>query len=52
MGLRIRAEREDGDYEAGSGFPPKIATAPLTRNDFHGDWNYSLTTATGQSNVR
>ena len=30
----------------------ELASLPLTRHDFHGDWNYTLTPATAQSNVR
>jgi hypothetical protein len=53
MGLRIRAEREEGDYETGVRVSAKdLATPPFTRNDFHGDLNCSLTPATAQSNMR
>jgi hypothetical protein len=52
-GLRIRAERDDGYYETGVKVSDKeLAALPLTRHDFHGDWNYTLTPATAQSNVR
>ncbi|MGD0944937.1 MAG: hypothetical protein ABR972_11775 [Acidimicrobiales bacterium] len=30
----------------------ELAALPLTRHDFHGDWNYTLTPTTAQSNVR
>jgi hypothetical protein len=52
-GLRIRAERDDGYYETGVKVSDEeLAALPLTRHDFHGDWNYTLTPATAQSNVR
>jgi transposase len=42
-GLTVRAELDDGTY------PPNIkvtdeelATLPITRHDFHGEWNYTL----------
>jgi len=52
-GLRIRAERDDGYYETGVKVSDKeLAALPLTRHKFHGDWNYTLTPTTAQSNVR
>jgi hypothetical protein len=30
----------------------ELAALPLTRHKFHGDWNYTLTSTTAQSNVR
>jgi len=45
-GLRIRAERDDGYYETGVKVSDEeLAALPLTRHDFHGDWNYTLTPA-------
>ena len=52
-GLRIRAERDEGTYETGVKVSDKeLAALPLRRHDFHGDWNYTLTPVTAQSNVR
>ena len=52
-GLRIRAERDDGYYETGVKVSDKeLAALPLTRHEFHGEWNYTLTPKTAQSNVR
>ena len=52
-GLRIRAERDEGYYETGVKISDKeLAALPLTRHEFHGDWNYTLTPKTAHSNVR
>jgi transposase len=52
-GLRIRAERDEGCYETGVKVSDKeLAALPLKRHDFHGDWNYTITPVTAQSNVR
>ena len=42
-GLRIKAERDEGHYEKGK-IPSKkeLASLRLIRNEFHGDWNYSI----------
>jgi len=51
-GLRIRAEPDD-NYETGVKVSDKeLAALPLTRREFHGDWNYTLTPTTAQSNMR
>jgi Rhodopirellula transposase DDE domain len=42
-GLRVRAELDDGTYEAGVKVSDRQMDAlPLTRHDWHGDWNYTL----------
>jgi hypothetical protein len=52
-GLRLRAERDEGCYETGVKVSDKeLAALPLRRHEFHGDWNYTLTPVTAQSNVR
>jgi len=42
-GLKVRAERDPGRYEKGK-VPSEedMASLRLTRNSFHGDWNYSI----------
>jgi hypothetical protein len=45
-GLRIKAERDLGYYETGAKVSDKdLAALPLTRHEFHGDWNYTLASA-------
>ena len=42
-GLRVRAERDRGQYP--SGVPvtdAQLATVRLDRHRFHGDWNYTI----------
>ena len=42
-GLRVRAELDDSPYEAGVKVSDRQMDAlPLTRHDWHGDWNYTL----------
>ena len=42
-GLTVHAERDDGYYPDGVRVTnAELATVPLTRHDFHGDWNYTL----------
>jgi Rhodopirellula transposase DDE domain len=42
-GLRVRAELDDGAYETGVKVSDRQMNAlPLTRHDWHGDWNYTL----------
>ena len=42
-GLRIKAERDWNHYETGVQVADaELAALPLTRHDFHGDWNYTL----------
>ncbi len=33
------------------GFDKDLAVLPITRHEFHGEWNYTLTPKTAQSNV-
>jgi hypothetical protein len=42
-GLRVRAELDDSPYETGVKVSDRQMDAlPLTRHDWHGDWNYTL----------
>ncbi len=42
-GLRIKAERDTDGYPVGVKISDaEIAALPLTRHDWHGDWNYTL----------
>jgi hypothetical protein len=42
-GLRVRAELDDSPYETGVTISDRQMDAlPLTRHDWHGDWNYTL----------
>jgi hypothetical protein len=46
-GLKVRAELDEKSYSAGVKIPDKDMTAletqgTLTRDDFHGEWNYQL----------
>src|SRR3984957_6378790 len=42
-GLRVRAELDDSPYETGVKISDRQMDAlPLTRHDWHGDWNYTL----------
>jgi hypothetical protein len=42
-GLRVHAELDPGNYETGSKISDaQLAALPLTRHDWHGDWNYTL----------
>ena len=42
-GLKVQAELDDGDYPKGVKITDQQMDAlPLSRHDFHGDWNYTL----------
>jgi transposase len=42
-GLRVRAELDDSPYETGVKVSDRqMGALPLTRHDWHGDWNYTL----------
>ena len=42
-GLRIRAERDTEFYETGIKVTDdELDALPLTRHEWHGDWNYTL----------
>ena len=42
-GLRVHAELDPGSYPAGDQVSkPQIDALPLTRHDWHGEWNYTL----------
>jgi hypothetical protein len=44
-GLKVRAERDRGSYPTGVKVPDAdLAAVPLQRHDWHGDWNYTVTT--------
>jgi hypothetical protein len=42
-GLRVRAELDRGHYPLGVKVrDQELATVPLVRHDFHGEWNYTI----------
>jgi len=42
-GLKVRAEFDQGRYERGIKITDKqLAAVPLTRHEFHGEWNYTI----------
>jgi hypothetical protein len=42
-GLRVRAQLDEGSYPTGVKISDeRMAALPLTRHDWHGDWNYTL----------
>lgn len=42
-GLKVKAERDQGRYPLGVKISDKeLAAVPLTRHDFHGEWNYTV----------
>jgi hypothetical protein len=42
-GLRVRVELDDSPYETGVTVSDRqMGALPLTRHDWHGDWNYTL----------
>jgi len=46
-GLRVRAELDRGRYPTGVKVrDAELAAVPLIRHDWHGEWNYTITTAT------
>src|SRR5216684_280385 len=49
-GLTVRAQLDTGSYPAGVKISDQeMAALPITRHDFHGDWNYCLHPDTGQA---
>ena len=43
-GLKVRAELDRGAYPTGVKVSDaELATVPLTRHDWHGGWNYTIT---------
>jgi hypothetical protein len=43
-GLKIRAELDRGAYPTGVKVSDaELAAVPLTRHDWHGEWNYTIT---------
>ena len=46
-GLRVRAELDRGRYPTGVKVrDAELAAVPLIRHDWHGEWNYTITSAT------
>jgi len=42
-GLKVHAELDNGTYPSGIKISDaQMAALPITRHDFHGDWNYTL----------
>jgi hypothetical protein len=42
-GLTIRAEEDRNFYKTGTKVSDtQLAVVPLTRHEFHGDWNYTI----------
>jgi len=49
-GLRVRAELDRGLYPTGVKVTDaELAAVPLGRHDWHGEWNYTITSATTRS---
>ena len=49
-GLTVRAQLDTGSYPAGVKVSDQqMAALPITRHNFHGDWNYCLHPDTGQA---
>jgi len=45
-GLKVRAERDTGTYPLGTKIKNKeLAAVPLVPHEFHGDWNYTITSS-------
>jgi hypothetical protein len=43
QGLRVHAELDPGRYHTNVKVPDhELAAVPLTKHDFHGEWNYSV----------
>src|SRR5918993_1458830 len=48
-GLRVRAELDRGRYPTGVKVrDAELAAVPLIRHDWHGEWNYTITSATSR----
>jgi hypothetical protein len=46
-GLKVHAELDRGSYPTGVKVSnAELAAVPLTRHDWHGEWNYTITSAT------
>jgi hypothetical protein len=46
-GLKVKAELDEGHYPTGIKITDKqLAAVPLTRHDWHGEWNYTLHAST------
>ena len=45
-GLKVRAQLDQGYYPIGIKVTDKqVAAVPITKHDFHGDWNYTIRAA-------
>jgi hypothetical protein len=45
-GLTVRAELDTGTYPTGTKYTTKqVEALPITRHDFHGEWNYTIAPA-------
>jgi hypothetical protein len=43
-GLKLYAQLDERDYQRGIEVSEEeLEAVPITRNDFHGDWNYTIT---------
>jgi transposase len=48
-GLKVRAEWDDGVYQKGIKITDKtLAALPITRSEWHGEWNYTVTPPTNE----
>jgi len=49
-GLKVQAELDRGTYPTGVKVSDaKLAAVPLTRHDWHGEWNYTIAGATART---
>jgi hypothetical protein len=49
-GLKLYAQLDERDYQRGIEVSEEeLEAVPITRNDFHGDWNYTITPSDAQS---
>jgi hypothetical protein len=49
-GLRVHAQPDTGQYPTGVQVSDEVLAAlPITRHRFHGDWNYTLRPASGET---
>ncbi len=50
-GLVVNAKLDDGTYPTGTKVSDaEMKTINLTRHDFHGEWNYTISPRHGQNN--
>jgi len=49
-GLTVRAELDTGTYPTGIKYTKaQVEALPITRHDFHGDWNYTFAPTTADT---